>query len=56
MIERRRTGQRMGKIVRHNRVVYLCGQVGVGESVADVTRDCLARVRIIVTTAEKEGN
>lgn len=27
MIERLLTGPRMSKIVRHNRVVYLCGQV-----------------------------
>ena len=44
MIERMETGERMSKIVRHNGVVYLCGQVGAGESVAEQTADCLSRV------------
>jgi enamine deaminase RidA (YjgF/YER057c/UK114 family) len=44
MIERIETGMRMSKIVKHNGVAYLCGQVGSGESVAEQTRDCLARV------------
>ena len=43
MIERMETGERMSKIVRHNGVVYLCGQVGAGESVAEQTADCLSR-------------
>lgn len=30
MIERIETGQRMSKIVKHNGVAYLCGQVGGG--------------------------
>lgn len=44
MIERMETGERMSKIVKHNGVVYLCGQVGAGESVAEQTTDCLARI------------
>ncbi len=44
MIERIDTTTRMSKIVKHNGVVYLCGQVGDGETVAEQTRDCLARV------------
>lgn len=44
MIERIEVGQRMSKIVKHNGVAYLCGQVGDGATVADQTRDCLARV------------
>ncbi len=44
MIERIETGQRMSKIVKHNGVAYLCGQVGSGETVADQTKDCLSRV------------
>ncbi len=44
MIERIETGTRMSKIVKHNGVAYLCGQVGEGPSVADQTRDCLSRV------------
>lgn len=45
MIERLHTSARMSKIVKHNGVVYLCGQVGIaGDSVADQTRECLSRV------------
>lgn len=34
-----KTGARMSKIVKHNGVAYLCGQVGSGETVADQIRD-----------------
>jgi hypothetical protein len=51
MIERIDTGQRMSKIVRHNGVAYLCGQVGDGATVAEQTRDCLARVEALLTKA-----
>ena len=44
MIERLQTNQRMSKIVRHRGVVYLCGQVGNGATVAEQTEDCLGRV------------
>lgn len=53
MIERIETGPRMSKIVKHNGVVYLCGQVGDGTSVADQTRDCLSRID---TLLEKAGS
>lgn len=51
MIERIDTSQRMSKIVKHNGVAYLCGQVGDGASVAEQTRDCLARVDALLTKA-----
>ncbi|MFK7881440.1 RidA family protein [Roseobacter sp.] len=44
MIERIETKQRMSRIVKHNGLVYLCGQVGDGETVAEQTADCLSRV------------
>ncbi|NUH66431.1 RidA family protein [Sulfitobacter sp. S0837] len=44
MIERVHTNQRMSKIVKHGGVVYLCGQVGSGDTVAEQTKDCLGRV------------
>ena len=44
MIERIETSSRMSKIVKHNEVVYLCGQVGGDRSVTEKTKDCLARV------------
>ncbi|SDJ31171.1 RidA family protein [Aliiruegeria lutimaris] len=51
MIERIETGTRMSKIVKHNGVAYLCGQVGDGETVAEQTRDCLSRVEGLLETA-----
>lgn len=51
MIERIDTGQRMSKIVKHNGVAYLCGQVGDGATVTEQTRDCLARVEALLTKA-----
>jgi enamine deaminase RidA (YjgF/YER057c/UK114 family) len=53
MIERIETGARMSKIVKHNGVAYLCGQVGAGESVTEQTIECLARVDALL---EKAGS
>lgn len=52
MIERIETSQRMSKIVKHNGVAYLCGQVGDGETVAEQTRDCLSRIDALLEKAE----
>ena len=52
MIERAHTSDRMSKIVKHNGVVYLCGQVGnAGESVADQTRECISRIEALLAEA-----
>lgn len=51
MIERLQTGTRMSKIVKHNGTVYLCGQVGAGDTVAEQTRDCLSRVDTLLKEA-----
>jgi enamine deaminase RidA (YjgF/YER057c/UK114 family) len=52
MIERLHVGPRMSKIVKHNGVAYLCGQVGgAGDSVADQTRECLRRVEALLAEA-----
>ncbi|NTA50032.1 RidA family protein [Agrobacterium tumefaciens] len=51
MIERVETTTRMSKIVKHNQVAYLCGQVGDGETVAEQTRDCLSRVDALLLRA-----
>ncbi|MEX0303384.1 MAG: RidA family protein [Leisingera sp.] len=53
MIERIDTGTRMSKIVKHNGVAYLCGQVGDGADAAEQTRDCLSRVEALL---EKAGS
>ncbi len=51
MIERTHTNARMSRIVKHNGVVYLCGQVGSGATVAEQTRDCLSRVDALLDEA-----
>ncbi len=51
MIERLHPGPRMSKAVVHNGTVHLCGQVGSGATVADQTRDCLARVEVLLDEA-----
>jgi enamine deaminase RidA (YjgF/YER057c/UK114 family) len=51
MIERIGTGTRMSKIVKHNGVAYLCGQVGEGESVTEQTQSCIARVEALLKEA-----
>lgn len=51
MIERLHTSERMSKIVKHNGVAYLCGQVGAGDSVTEQTVDCLARVDALLKEA-----
>lgn len=53
MIERIETGTRMSKIVKHNGVAYLCGQVGDGDTVTAQTMDCLSRVEALL---EKAGS
>ncbi|ARS53357.1 RidA family protein [Kushneria konosiri] len=53
MIERQDTNQRMSKIVKHNGTVYLCGQVGEGDTVTDQTHDCLSRIDALL---EKAGS
>jgi enamine deaminase RidA (YjgF/YER057c/UK114 family) len=51
MIDRLHTSARMSKIVKHNGVAYICGQVGAGDSVAEQTRDCLSRVEALLLEA-----
>ena len=51
MIERQEIGTRMSKIVKHNGTVYLCGQVGSGDTVTEQTQDCLARVDALLRQA-----
>lgn len=51
MIKRLETGQRMSKVVTHNGVAYLSGQVGDGKTVAEQTKDCLSRVETLLVKA-----
>ncbi|MDP9839763.1 enamine deaminase RidA (YjgF/YER057c/UK114 family) [Neorhizobium huautlense] len=50
-IERIHTGARMSKIIKYGGLVYLCGQVGSGDTIADQTRDCLARIDALLKEA-----
>jgi enamine deaminase RidA (YjgF/YER057c/UK114 family) len=52
MIERIGTNERSSKIVKHNGVVYLSGQVGIAEDdIIGQTRECLARVDALLDEA-----
>ena len=50
-IERIGTNERSSKIVKHNGVAYLSGQVGDGESVTAQAEDCLGRVKTLLEEA-----
>lgn len=51
MIKRLHTSNRMSKIVKHNGTVYLCGQVGAGDTVTQQTQDCLSRIDKLLAEA-----
>ena len=51
MIERFGTSERASKIVKHNGVVYLSGQVGEGETITEQTIECLSRVDALLKEA-----
>ena len=44
MIERIDTGTRSSKIVKHNGVAYLTGQVAQGDTIQDQVRTCLDNI------------
>jgi len=44
MIERIDTGARSSKVVKHNGVAYITGQVAEGEDITVQTKACLAKV------------
>ena len=51
MIERIGTTARASKIVQHNGVAYLSGQVAEGATIQEQTRDCLAKVDTLLVEA-----
>jgi enamine deaminase RidA (YjgF/YER057c/UK114 family) len=53
MIERIETGERSSKIVKHNGVAYLTGQVAEGETIREQVRVCLAKIDALL---EKAGS
>lgn len=50
-IERQKTDERSSKIVKHNGVVYLTGQVGAGDTLSEQAHDCLGRVDSLLKEA-----
>ena len=51
MIERIETGTRSSKIVKHNKVVYLTGQVAKGDTIQEQVRTCLENVDALLKRA-----
>ena len=51
MIERIGTTARASKIVKHNGIAYLSGQVGEGATIQDQTVECLSRVDTLLKEA-----
>ncbi|MGB7404335.1 MAG: RidA family protein [Pacificimonas sp.] len=50
-IERHHTNTRMSQMVIHGETIYLAGQVGEGESVAEQTQSCLDKVDALLAEA-----
>jgi enamine deaminase RidA (YjgF/YER057c/UK114 family) len=51
MIERIETGERSSKIVKHNGVAYLTGQVAEGDTIQEQVRLCLEKVDALLIKA-----
>jgi enamine deaminase RidA (YjgF/YER057c/UK114 family) len=53
MIERQETKARMSRIVKHNGVIYLCGQVckDATQDITEQTRSMLEKVDLLLTQA-----
>ena len=51
MIERIETGARSSKIVKHNGVAYITGQVGEGATIQEQTTECLRRLDALLIQA-----
>ena len=55
MIERMHTNARSSKIVKHNGIVYLTGQVAEGETVTEQTRKCLSNIDALLEEAGSDN-
>ena len=53
MIERIETGVRSSKIVKHNGIAYLTGQVAEGETIQEQVQTCLQNIDALL---EKSGS
>jgi enamine deaminase RidA (YjgF/YER057c/UK114 family) len=56
MIERIETGERSSKIVKHNGVAYLTGQVAEGETIQEQVRICLDKIDALLEKAGSSRN
>lgn len=48
MMGRIGTGARSSKIVKHNGVAYITGQVGEGATIQEQTEECLRRLEVLL--------
>ena len=51
MIKRIETGVRSSKIVKHNGVAYITGQVAEGDTIQDQVKACLDQIDVLLTKA-----
>ena len=51
MIERIHVNERSSKIVKHNGVVYLTGQVAEGDTIQEQVRGCLQKIETLLDEA-----
>jgi len=51
MIERTHVNERSSKIVKHNGVVYLTGQVAEGDTIQEQVRVCLRKIETLLDEA-----
>lgn len=56
MIERIETGERSSKIVKHNGVAYLTGQVAEGDTIQEQVRACLEKIDALLIKAGSSRN
>ena len=56
MIERIETGDRSSKIVKHNGVAYLTGQVAEGDTIQEQVSACLAKIDKLLEQAGSSKN
>ena len=56
MIERIHINERSSKIVKHNGVVYLTGQVADGDTIQDQVRICLQKIETLLDEGDRQKN
>jgi len=56
MIERIHINERSSKIVKHNGVVYLTGQVAEGDTIQEQVRGCLQKIETLLDEGDRQKN